>query len=107
MVKGDALPIIGEHERSADLVFEITSKGIGMAVVVDRNGRHKGVVTDADIRRLLLRRERLGDLSVAECVARSRRGDESPRRPTCMARRHPGRWPSTACGRCKPMKSRS
>ena len=36
MVKGDALPIIGEDERSADLVFEITSKGIGMAVVVDR-----------------------------------------------------------------------
>lgn len=77
MVKGDALPIIGEDERSADLVFEITSKGIGMAVVVDRDGRHKGVVTDADIRRLLLRRERLSELSVAECVTRSRRGDES------------------------------
>lgn len=77
MVKGDALPIIGEGEPSADLVFEITSKGIGMAVVVDADGRHAGVVTDADIRRLILRDERLSELNVGECVARSRRGNES------------------------------
>ena len=77
MIQGDALPIIGEHERSADLVFEMTSKGIGMAVVVDREGRHRGVVTDADLRRLLLRGEHVSELDVAECVARSRRGDES------------------------------
>ena len=77
MIKGDALPIIGAGSRSADLVFEITSKGIGMAVVVDAQGRHTGVVTDADIRRLLLRGEHVSELTVAECVARSRRGDES------------------------------
>ena len=77
MIKGDALPTIAANARAADLVFEITSKGIGMAIVVDADGRHGGVVTDADIRRLLLRGEHVSELSVAECFARSRRGDES------------------------------
>lgn len=77
MVKGDALPIIGAAARSPDLFYEISSKGIGMAIVVDGAGDHLGVVTDADIRRLLLRGEHVADLTVAECLARSRRGSES------------------------------
>lgn len=77
MVKGAALPIIGTGRRFPDLVYEISSKGIGMAIIVDGGGRHVGVITDADIRRLLLRGEPVGELAVAECFARSRRGDES------------------------------
>ena len=77
MVKGDALPTIGEQESAAELVFEITSKGLGMVIVVDGDGRHRGVVTDADLRRLLLRGEHVSELSVAACLARSRRGEES------------------------------
>ncbi len=77
MVKDAALPIVGAGQSSADLFYEISSKGIGMAIVVDVEGGHAGVVTDADIRRLLLRGEPYAELSAAECVARSRRGDES------------------------------
>ncbi len=77
MVQGDALPIVRTAAHFHDLVYRISSKGIGMAIVVDHQGRHVGVVTDADIRRLLLRGEHVGELTAAECLARSRRGSES------------------------------
>ena len=77
MIKGDALPVVDTAMRFPDLVYRISSKGIGMTVVVDAAGEHAGVVTDADIRRLLLRGERVDALTVAECVSRSRRGTES------------------------------
>ena len=77
MIKGDALPLVSVDAGFADLVYRISRNGIGMAIVVDAGGDHVGVITDADIRRLLLRGEPVGDLSVAECFARSRRGTES------------------------------
>ena len=77
MIQGDALPVVRTEARFPDLVYEISSKGIGMAIVADPAGAHVGVITDADIRRLLLRGEHVGELTVAECFARSRRGSES------------------------------
>ena len=77
MIKEDGLPIVGKDAHVSDLVYEISSKGIGMTVVVDETGGFAGVVTDADIRRLLLRGEDVNGLTVAECIERSRRGSES------------------------------
>ncbi len=77
MIQGDALPVVSVAARFPDLVYEISSKGIGMAIVTDAVGEHAGVITDADIRRLLLRGEHVAELTVAECFARSRRGSES------------------------------
>ena len=77
MIKGAGLPVIDTASHFPDLVYEISSKGIGMTVVVDEARRHVGVVTDADIRRLLLRGENVNRLTVAECFQRSRRGTES------------------------------
>ena len=77
MIKNEALPVVRAADAFADLVYEISSKGIGMTVIVNERGDHVGVMTDADIRRLLLRGEALSELSVAECFARSRRGNES------------------------------
>ncbi len=77
MVKGDALPLVNPAATFPDLVYQISSKGLGMAIVVDAAGDHVGVITDADIRRLLLRGEPVNELTVAECFARSRRGSES------------------------------
>ena len=77
MIQGDALPLLATDASFADLVYQISSKGIGMAIIVDSAGGHEGVITDADIRRLLLRGESVGDLDAGECFARSRRGSES------------------------------
>ena len=77
MVKGEGLPVIDTASHFPDLLYLISSKGIGMSTVVDEAGAYVGVVTDADIRRLLLRGEHVNRLTVAECFARSRRGSES------------------------------
>ena len=77
MIQGDALPLLATDASFAELVYQISSKGIGMAIIVDSAGGHEGVITDADIRRLLLRGESVGDLDAGECFARSRRGSES------------------------------
>ena len=77
MIQGDDLPVVDDSAGFADLVYEISSKGFGMTVVVDGASEHAGVITDADIRRLLLRGEHVGEMTAAECVARSRRGSES------------------------------
>lgn len=77
MIQGDALPTVAMTAPFPDLVYEISSKGIGMTAVVDAGGAHVGVVTDADIRRLLLRGEDVRELSAGECYRRSRRGEES------------------------------
>ena len=77
MIKGTALPTIDTLSHVSDLVYEISSKGLGMTIVVDDAGTYVGVVTDADIRRLLLRGEPINQLSVWACFERSRRGSES------------------------------
>jgi arabinose-5-phosphate isomerase len=46
-----------------------------MACVLDRAGRHRGVFTDGDLRRLIERRVRLDDLTAGEAYRRSRRGE--------------------------------
>lgn len=77
MIKGEGLPVVDTAAHFPDLLYMISSKGIGMTTVVDEGGTYVGVVTDADIRRLLLRGEHVNRLTVAECFERSRRGSES------------------------------
>lgn len=52
---GDALPAVAEDAQLKDVVEEMTRKGLGMTTVVDRAGRLVGVVTDGDLRRLMVR----------------------------------------------------
>lgn len=77
MIKGEGLPVVDTASHFPDLLYMISSKGIGMTTVVNERGSYVGVVTDADIRRLLLRGEHVNRLTVAECFERSRRGSES------------------------------
>ena len=51
---GDALPRVTQTATLAEAIVEITSKGMGMTVVVDGN-RIAGVFTDGDLRRALSR----------------------------------------------------
>ena len=52
MVKGKDIPIVKMDSRLKDIIYTISSKRLGCAVVVD-NGKIKGIITDGDIRRLL------------------------------------------------------
>ena len=55
MHSGTAAPIVRTDTRMPDVVHEMSSKRLGMTCVVDAAGILVGVVTDGDLRRLMLR----------------------------------------------------
>lgn len=52
---GPAVPCVAEKTPLKGVIFEITSKKLGMTTVVNSRGRLSGVITDGDLRRLLER----------------------------------------------------
>jgi arabinose-5-phosphate isomerase len=53
MRTGTALPRVGVEDKLGTGLIEMSSKGLGMTVVVDGEGRILGVFTDGDLRRAL------------------------------------------------------
>jgi arabinose-5-phosphate isomerase len=53
MHTGMAVPVVAVTTAMKDVLLEITSKRLGVAAVVDADGRLAGVVTDGDLRRAL------------------------------------------------------
>lgn len=51
MRKGDELPIVSGSQPMQEVVIEITSKSLGVALVVNQFGDLAGVITDGDMRR--------------------------------------------------------
>jgi arabinose-5-phosphate isomerase len=51
MHSGDALPKVAPDTAMPDVIHEMSSKRLGMACVLDGNGRLRGIVTDGDLRR--------------------------------------------------------
>jgi len=55
MHTGDEIPIVKMESGFQDLVYEISSKRLGVAVVVDENMSLSGIITDGDLRRAIER----------------------------------------------------
>ena len=53
MHSGAAVPLVGADMLMKQVIFEITSKGLGCTGVVDAAGELAGVITDGDLRRAL------------------------------------------------------
>lgn len=51
MHQGDALPVISPDKSMAAAVMEISSKRLGIAIVVDADNKILGIITDGDLRR--------------------------------------------------------
>jgi arabinose-5-phosphate isomerase len=51
MHSGDEMPIVNEDTLTKDAIIEITSKRLGVTLVVERSGKLIGVFTDGDLRR--------------------------------------------------------
>jgi arabinose-5-phosphate isomerase len=58
MHRGDKLPLVDAETPLPEVIIEMTSKGFGATTVVGAAGRLVGVITDGDLRRLLLREGR-------------------------------------------------
>jgi arabinose-5-phosphate isomerase len=52
----EAAPSVARDTRMPDVIHEMSSKRLGMTCVVDADGRLCGVVTDGDLRRLMMTR---------------------------------------------------
>jgi arabinose-5-phosphate isomerase len=53
MRSGDAVPRVAEDTVMAEMLHEMTTKGLGFTAVCDAGGRIAGVFTDGDLRRLI------------------------------------------------------
>jgi arabinose-5-phosphate isomerase len=69
MHAGENMPSIAVTAKMPDVIYEMSKKGLGMTTVVDGQGRLAGIVTDGDLRRLMLQRGAATiDLVVGECM---------------------------------------
>jgi arabinose-5-phosphate isomerase len=67
MRTGDAVPRVAPDTVMADMLHEMTTKGLGFTAVCDAAGRIAGIFTDGDLRRLIetgadLRAKRAGEV---------------------------------------------
>ncbi len=67
---GEAVPKVTPQTRMPDVIYEMSSKKLGMTAVVDGD-RLLGVISDGDLRRLLEKRGKdVLDLTAGDCMTR-------------------------------------
>jgi arabinose-5-phosphate isomerase len=68
MHTGDQIPVVGLQTAMRDVIRVINEKKFGVAVVVD--GRHEvaGIITDGDLRRMLLKEVDFSKTAASDCM---------------------------------------
>lgn len=65
------IPLVSEETLMRDAILEISSKRLGIAMVIDAEGRLTGIITDGDLRRGLGIHSNLLELRAKDCMTRS------------------------------------
>ncbi|RPJ45154.1 MAG: KpsF/GutQ family sugar-phosphate isomerase [Candidatus Latescibacterota bacterium] len=73
MHRGEEVPLVGEGADMKEALLEIVGKRLGATGVVDAAGRLVGILTDGDLKRILLRRPDVLSLRVGETMTRAPR----------------------------------
>ena len=55
MMNCDSFPVVNDRELLRETIIEMCNYGLGIACIVNTNNQLKGVFTDGDIRRLILK----------------------------------------------------
>jgi arabinose-5-phosphate isomerase len=71
MHAGDHAPIVRTSTAMPDVIYEISSKGLGMACVVADDGALKGIITDGDLRRHMVSATHLLERTAGEIMTTS------------------------------------
>ncbi|MBR3316614.1 MAG: KpsF/GutQ family sugar-phosphate isomerase [Atopobiaceae bacterium] len=71
MATGEANAVVKPEVAVTDAIVEMAKKGLGMTCVVDNKGVLLGVITDGDLRRLLLNHVNVYDYRVAQAMTSS------------------------------------
>jgi arabinose-5-phosphate isomerase len=68
----DNLPRVFPGALMPDVIYEMSRKGLGLAAVADEGGKLLGLITDGDLRRMMLKRKKEAlDLTAAECMTKN------------------------------------
>jgi len=67
MHSGDSVPRVARTTKMADVIYEMSRKGLGITTVVENN-KLLGVISDGDLRRLLEKRKDVLNMTAGECV---------------------------------------
>jgi arabinose-5-phosphate isomerase len=67
MHSGDSVPRVARTTKMADVIYEMSRKGLGITTVVEDN-KLLGVISDGDLRRLLEKRKDVLSMIAGECV---------------------------------------
>ena len=69
MRTGDAIPRVLPTAKMPDVIYEMSRKGLGLAAVTEADGRLLGIITDGDLRRMMLKRkDNVLDLTAGDCM---------------------------------------
>jgi len=68
MHAGEDAPVVRTDARMPDVIYEISSKGLGMACVVSSDGALRGIITDGDLRRHMVSATHLLERSAGEIM---------------------------------------
>jgi arabinose-5-phosphate isomerase len=68
---GAAAPLVAEDTVLRDVIYEISSKGLGMAAVVDGERHLLGIITDGDLRRHMTQSSNILERRASEVMTRS------------------------------------
>ncbi len=71
MHTGDSLPRVTPDTTVKSALFEITSKGLGMTLVEDEQGKLQGIFTDGDLRRAMDKYDRVMPLTISDVMTTS------------------------------------
>ena len=90
MHAGADLPVVTADALFNELIMEMTRKRLGLALLVESDGRLLGTFTDGDLRRIFERVEDPRRINAREAYTRSRRPSAAPPVPISAIRReHP------------------
>jgi arabinose-5-phosphate isomerase len=71
MHAGDAMPSVAESTSLREVIYEMSRKGLGMTCVTAADGTLAGLVTDGDLRRLMMRDQDVTSRTALEIMTRS------------------------------------
>jgi len=76
---GDDLPIINQQMIMKEAIDTINNKKFGVGIVTDKNNKVNGIITDGDLRRLILKETDFTAALVSDCMKRN---------PLCIGEHH-------------------
>lgn len=70
MHAGADTPIVRTHTPMRDVIYEMSSKALGMTCVVDDHAQLVGIITDGDLRRFMVDNPRLLEMNAGDVMTR-------------------------------------